>query len=206
MTDLISRLEVHGLALVRGERVVLSELNFQIAAGETLSVGGPNGSGKTSLLRAIAGLLEPRSGRILLHRSDASVIENGEERGALVGWLGHQDGVKPQMTPREHLKFHANYYRLNGDVAGALADAGLAGLSDVPAQYLSAGQRRRLALARLMLTTRPLWLLDEPFSALDAQGRELVRRRICEHCGGGGIAVAATHEPLGIPSATLELA
>ena len=202
----LSRLDVQDLVLVRGERLVLRDLSFAVAAGGTLSISGANGAGKTSLLRAIAGLLEPKAGRILLHRSGKNIVEANEERGASVGWIGHQDGVKAQLTLREHLRFHLDYYRLEGDIEAALAEAGLARLRDLPAQYLSAGQRRRLALARLMLSTRPLWLLDEPFSALDPEGRELVRRQIQRHCDAGGIAVAATHEPLGLVCDTLEIA
>jgi heme exporter protein A len=202
----LSRLVVQELVLVRGERLVLRDLNFSVAAGGTLSISGSNGSGKTSLLRAIAGLLEPRAGRILLHRASKNIVQANEERGSFVGWIGHHDGVKAQLTPGEHLRFHLDYYRLEGDIDAALAEAGLARLRDLPAQYLSAGQRRRLALARLMLTTRPLWLLDEPFSALDPDGRDLVRRQIRRHCEAGGITVAATHEPLGLSCDTLQIA
>ena len=198
-------LAVQDLALMRGGRLVLRNLNFHVGVGETLAICGPNGAGKTSLLRAIAGLLEPHAGRIVVQQTNGTA-ESGEERELLVGWIGHQDGIKPQLTPSEHLTFHTKYYQLEGNIDAALAQTGLARVRDLPAQYLSAGQRRRLALARLMLTPRPLWLLDEPFSALDTEGRDLVRRGIEQHCEHGGSAIAATHEPLGVPCTTLELA
>ncbi|HEY6578251.1 MAG TPA: heme ABC exporter ATP-binding protein CcmA, partial [Rhizomicrobium sp.] len=178
----LSKLEVRDLMLVRGERVVQRDLSFRVASGEMLAVGGRNGAGKTSLLRAIAGLLIPRSGSILFHLDGARTVATAEERGQFVGWIGHQDGVKAQLTPREHLRFHTSFYRSAGDIEGALARTGLTQFRDLPAQYLSAGQRRRLAFARLLLGRRPLWLFDEPLSALDAQGKDFVRQSIVRHC------------------------
>ncbi|MGH6878699.1 MAG: heme ABC exporter ATP-binding protein CcmA, partial [Rhizomicrobium sp.] len=161
--------------------------------------------GKTSLLRAIAGLLEVRSGSIVFRLRNAHAVTTGEERGQFAGWIGHRDGVKPQFTPRQHLSFHKSYYHCGGDIENALARTGLARLGDLPSQYLSAGQRRRLAFARLILGQRPLWLFDEPLSALDAEGKEFVRQSIERHCSKGGIVVAATHEPLGVGNLLLEL-
>ncbi|HEY3639063.1 MAG TPA: heme ABC exporter ATP-binding protein CcmA, partial [Rhizomicrobium sp.] len=166
---------------------------------------GRNGAGKTSLLRAIAGLLEPRAGDIRLRLHNGDIVAAGEERGAFVGWVGHLDGIKPQLTPLEHLKFQTNYMGGSGDKDAPLSACGLAPYRDLPAQYLSAGQRRRLAFARLICSDRPLWLLDEPFSALDGEGKNFIRTLIERHCAEGGIVVAATHEPLGITGAALEL-
>jgi heme exporter protein A len=181
------------------------EIGFSVSAGETLSVHGPNGAGKTSLLRAIAGLLDVPYGCISFRMCPGGILANAEERIAGIGWLGHQDGVKSQLSLLENLRFHCQYNRSPGKAEDALATLGLGHLRDLPAQYLSHGQRRRLAFARLLVVPRSLWLLDEPFSAIDSKGKECIRRQIQEHCKKGGIVVAATHEPLGLEGASLEL-
>jgi heme exporter protein A len=201
----LAQLEAENLLLMRGGRRVQHDLGFRAAAGETLAITGRNGAGKTSLLRAIAGLLEPRAGEIRFRLPEGTIVSAAEDRGLFVGWIGHQDGVKPQLTPFEHLKFYLSYERRSGDIDAALARFGLGRYRDLPAQYLSAGQRRRLAFARLLLAARPLWLLDEPFSALDGEGKDFVRTLIERHCAAGGIVVAATHEPLGVTGDALEL-
>jgi heme exporter protein A len=201
----LKEIQVENLALVRGGRRVQNRLNCRVAAGKTLVVTGRNGAGKTSLLRALAGFLEPRAGEIRFRLENGSIISGGDERGSFIGWIGHHDGVKPQLTPLEHLKFHLAFDGRGGDPKPTLEQCGLGPLRDLPAQYLSAGQRRRLAFARLMLAKRPLWLLDEPFAALDKEGKEFVRTLMERHCAGGGIVIAATHEPLGVEGATLEL-
>jgi heme exporter protein A len=132
-------------------------------------------------------------------------VPDAEERGKFVGWLGHHDGVKPQLTPRETLLFFAALHDADANVDDALQSVGLARARDLPCQYLSAGQKKRLALARLKTSGRPLWLLDEPLAALDAQGKTLVQGLIAAHCASGGIAIAATHEPLGLDCARLTL-
>lgn len=202
----LAELDVQDVSLVRGERLVLQGVGFRVPAGGTLVLSGPNGAGKTSLLRAIAGLLEPRAGRIVIRTRQGQAHEASDERGAFAGWIGHQDGVKPQLTAWEQLMFHRRYCGCGGDISEALSQTGLSRARNLPVQYLSAGQRRRLALARLVLCERPLWLLDEPFSVLDRDGKELVRRLILVHCEGGGIVVAATHEALDVPGTALELA
>ncbi|MGH6889735.1 MAG: heme ABC exporter ATP-binding protein CcmA [Rhizomicrobium sp.] len=202
----LSELQVQDVALVRGERVVQRGLDFRAAAGCSLAIGGRNGAGKTSLLRAIAGLLEPASGSIVVRLNDGRTIVSADERGSFVGWVGHQNAIKPQLTPAEHLEFHARYFRRDDRIDEALERSGLADLRDVPAQYLSAGQQRRIAFARLILMGRPLWLLDEPFSALDLHGRALVRDLVANHCAGGGVVLAATHEPIGTGTPSIELA
>jgi heme exporter protein A len=196
----ISGLDVEALSLWRGERMLFRDLQFSVRAGEMLLLEGANGSGKTSLLRAIAGFLEPRAGTIRIRMNSGEPLASGEERGSLIGWLGHQDGAKSQLTPIEALDFFAHYYGGGGAVKEALARVGLARLKDLPIQYLSAGQKRRLALARLSLTARPLWLLDEPLASLDAAGKALVADLVAQHCKSGGVAVVATHEPLGLES------
>ncbi len=185
--------------------MLFRDLAFSLSAGEALALEGPNGAGKTSLLRAIAGFLEPRAGSIHLKTSGGGAFASGEERAAFVGWLGHLDGVKSQLTPVEALGFFARYYRSATEIDSRLAAVGLARVRDLPIQYLSAGQKRRLALARLSLTARPLWLLDEPLAALDTAGKALAAEFIAAHCRSGGVAVAATHEPLGIECPRLTL-
>jgi heme exporter protein A len=203
--NLVAEIEAEDLVLERGGRRVQDKLNCRVARGEILAVTGRNGAGKTSLLRALAGFLEPRAGAIRFRLQNGEIVSGGDERGVFVGWVGHHDGVKPQLTPAEHLKFHLAFDGRGGDAGAALDQCGLGALADLPAQYLSAGQRRRIAFARLMLAARPLWLLDEPFSALDAQGKSFVRMLMGRHASSGGIVIAATHEPLGAEGAALEL-
>lgn len=201
----ISGLDVEALSLWRGERMLFRDLAFSVGAGEMLLLEGANGSGKTSLLRAIAGFLEPRAGTIRIRMNSGEPLAGGEERANIVGWLGHQDGAKSQLTPLEALDFFAQYYGQSRRVEDALARVGLARLKDLPTQYLSAGQKRRLALARLSLTGRALWLLDEPLASLDRAGKALVAELVGEHCASGGLAVVATHEPLGLEGPRLTL-
>jgi len=189
---------------VRGSRALFRDLNFRVEAGRALVVEGPNGAGKTSLLRLIAGLLAPFGGKVVLRANGAEITE-GEERGKFAGWFGHQDGLKSQLTARENLSFFAQLYSGRSDVDAALQWAGLSRAADFPVQYLSAGQKKRLALARLKLSGRPLWLLDEPFAALDICGKKLVEDLISTHCTSGGIAVVATHETLLTDSSKLSL-
>lgn len=199
LADTIKSIEARDLTAVRGGRILFRGLSFEVAAGRALAVEGANGTGKTSLLRMIAGFLSPVAGTIRF--GDA---EDGEERGKRVGWLGHHDAVKPQMTVEENLRFYAGLYRGDG-VAAAMEATGLARLAGLPGQYLSAGQRKRVALARLALSGRPLWLMDEPLASLDAAGKAMAAALVARHCAGGGIAVAATHEPLGIDCERLSL-
>jgi heme exporter protein A len=192
------------LTCVRGGRIVFRELSFRVGAGTALCVEGSNGAGKTSLLRLIAGFLSPASGTIRLQTNAGDVLDP-EQRGRFVAWLGHHDGVKPQMSVRETLVFFARLYGDAGEVASALEAVGLARLADLPGQYLSAGQKKRVALARLLVCRRPLWLLDEPLASLDAAGKKIAAALIAAHCAKGGIAVVATHEALGIDCERLSL-
>jgi len=201
----LSGLDIEALSLWRGERMLFCDLALSVGAGEALKLEGPNGSGKTSLLRAIAGFLEPRAGTIRVRTNNGEQFAGGEERAEFVGWLGHQDGAKSQLTPLEALSFYARYYGSTACVEEVLQLVGLSRLGDLPAQYLSAGQKRRLALARLSLSARPLWLLDEPLASLDASGKALVAELVAQHCKDGGLAVIATHEPLGFEGPRLTL-
>jgi heme exporter protein A len=200
---MISSLTAEKLACTRGERMLFEQLSFRVSAGQALAVEGANGAGKTSLLRILAGFLSQASGRILLKTAQTE-SDDADERGKMVGWLGHQDGLKPQLTVREQFTFFASLYRGDHD-ENLLAQVGLARQADLPCRYLSAGQRRRLALARLLASKRPLWLLDEPFAALDTAGQALVAHLMARHCGEGGLIIAATHEPLGLGNESLKL-
>jgi heme exporter protein A len=197
-------LAVENLTCVRGQRVLFRDLSFSLAAGRALSLQGPNGAGKTSLLRLVAGFLRPAAGTIRL-RTNGEEITDAEECGKFMGWLGHQDAVKPQLGVREQLAFFARLYGSVGDIDEAMRTFGLMPLAELPGQYLSAGQKRRLALARLQLSVRPLWLLDEPLAALDTAGKKLVAETVTAHCAAGGLVVAATHETLGVNCETLML-
>lgn len=197
-------LKIDKLTCVRGPRVVFKNLSLTVAAGAMVALEGPNGVGKSSLLRTIAGFIRPAAGEVVLE-NDGTRVSDGEERSRLVGWLGHLDAIKPQMSVREQIRFWSRLYASTREMREAMDRFGLTRLADVPGQYLSAGQRRRLALARLWLSSRPLWLLDEPLAALDTDGKSLVAHALESHCAAGGIALAATHEPLGIAGQTLRL-
>jgi len=197
-------LEVRNLTCIRGHRVLFRDLSFSLAAGRALSLQGPNGTGKTSLLRLLAGFLRPAAGTVCLRTNGVEVADT-EERGKFMGWLAHQDAVKPQLGVREQLAFFAALYESGRDPGEAMRTFGLEPLAELPGQYLSAGQKRRLALARLQLSARPLWLLDEPLAALDAAGKKLVAETVTAHCASGGIVVAATHEELGVECEKLTL-
>jgi heme exporter protein A len=192
--------EASALTAIRGGRVLFRDLSFRVKAGQMLCIEGANGVGKTSLLRMIAGFLVPASGTIRIGE-----VEDADERGKFVGWLGHHDGVKAQMTVRETLSFFAQLYRNDGKVDAAIEDVGLSRLADLPGQYLSAGQKKRVALARLRLCGRPFWLMDEPLASLDVAGKKIAADLIAAHCASGGIAIVATHEPLGIDCERLVL-
>lgn len=204
MAGAFARLEAQDLACVRGHRTLFRNLYFRVDPGTALIVEGPNGSGKTSLLRLLAGFLAPAAGKVALHLG-AAEISDAEDRARFIGWFGHQDGLKPQLTARENLSFLAALYNVHTDVQTALDWAGLSRAADFPVQYLSAGQKKRLALARLKSCARPLWLLDEPMAALDAQGKSLVEEMLAHHLASGGLAVIATHETIGLEAGRMSL-
>ena len=184
--------------------MLFRDLSFRVEVGRVLSVEGANGAGKTSLLRMIAGFLAPAEGTVAL-QTNGAVVTDGEERGKQIGWLGHHDAVKPQMSVRETLQFYGALYGGGGPIEPALDAAGLARLADLPGQYLSAGQKKRVSLARLLVCGRPLWLMDEPLASLDTAGKKIAAGLVEAHCAAGGIAVVATHEALGIDCERLVL-
>ena len=194
------RLSAADLACRRGGRDVFAGIGFAVAAGEALAVTGRNGAGKSSLLRLVAGLLRPAGGRLWLEGGDAelSIAEQAH-------YLGHQDAVKPSLSVAENLRFWAAFLGGGAPKLEDILDAvGLGSIAGLPAAYLSAGQRRRLSIARLLAVKRPIWLLDEPASTLDAAGKERLNGFMQTHLAGDGLIVAATHGPLEL-SAVQEL-
>lgn len=190
-------LRAEGLAAFRGERLVFRDLDFSVPEGGALVLAGPNGSGKSTLLRLLAGLVRPIAGRLLWGEADA--LADLPAHAARVAYVGHLDAVKPGLTVVENLAFAA---RLGcGAVEDGLAAMGLVELAGLPARMLSAGQKRRLALARLALTPAPLWLLDEPTLGLDAASIERFGALLVAHRNRAGMVVAATHVPLPLDGA-----
>jgi heme exporter protein A len=186
------------LAAFRGERLVLREVDFTLAPGGALLLLGRNGAGKSTLLRLLAGLVRPAAGRLLWGGEDA-LADRGVHAGRLA-YLGHQDAIKPGLSVAENLRFDAAIGA--GSINDALGALGLAALAGLPARLLSAGQKRRLALARLLLCSAPLWLLDEPTLGLDDASVEALGGLLAAHRARGGMLVAATHLPLPLPDAT----
>jgi heme exporter protein A len=191
------QLTANNLVCSRGGREVFAGLSFSLSAGEALVVTGRNGAGKSSLLRMIAGLICISGGQLAIDgdEEDASLPEHSH-------YLGHQDAVKPSLSVSENLQFWANYlgghYR---DIDAAMQAVDLVPLAGLPAAYLSAGQRRRLSIARLVAVKRPLWLLDEPTSALDVPSQKRLAKLMRDHLAGGGMIVAAAHGPIGLERA-----
>ena len=195
------RLSGREVGCVRGGREVFSGLSFEAASGEALAVVGPNGSGKTSLLRLIAGLLAPARGSIILEGGEAELTLAEQSH-----YLGHRDALKPALSVSENLRFWRDF--LGGaktSPAESLATVELDHAAHLPAAFLSAGQRRRLSIARLLTVQRPVWLLDEPTNALDTAGQKLFALLMGDHLARGGLIIAATHAPLGIAARTLHV-
>lgn len=202
---MLTRLEIEGLTLSRGERRLFAGLSFALAAGEAAALTGANGAGKTSLLRAVAGFIRPDVGAVVFHDATGRVEAETARRSAL-HLLGHHEGLKPQRTARQELGFQVEW--LGGSTAAldaAVARLKLAPLLDLETRKLSAGQRRRLSLARLVAAPRALWLLDEPLAPLDEAWRSVAAELMAEHLAGGGMILAAVHDPLPVPARSLDL-
>ena len=197
----MNRFEGISLDCLRSARPVFRGLAFQIESGGALVLTGPNGSGKSSLLRLMAGLLPPAAGS--LSWNGQTISDDPDAHRLRLRYLGHLDAVKPALTAAENLAFWAGLMGADPDtaVAQALDALGIGHLSDLPARFLSAGQKRRLNLARLALAPAAIWLLDEPATALDAETTDRLRALIQRHRDAGGMAVVSTHSDLGLKDA-----
>lgn len=188
------RLTATDLGCRRSGREVFAGVNFSVSGGEILAITGRNGAGKSSLLRMLVGLIRIAHGRLDLDGGDTELTIAEQAH-----YVGHQDALKPSLSVTENLRFWSGFFGAGAaDIEGSLAAVGLDTLADLPAAYLSAGQRRRLSLARLVAVKRPLWLLDEPMSTLDAAAQDRLLGLMRAHLTERGLILAATHGPLGI--------
>ena len=194
----LTSLRAHELKCIRGDRELFDALSFELRAGELLQVEGPNGSGKTSLLRMLCGFSAPSAGELRWARSDGAEAQGHTPED--VAYLGHAHGVKGALTPEENLHVARRLGHARADVSSevALHRVGLQGYEETHCQQLSAGQRRRVALARLLVTHTSLWVLDEPLTSLDTRGVRLVEQMLDDHLSTGGMAVVSTHQPISV--------
>ncbi len=192
-------LEVSNLACTRGDHRLFAGLSFSLSAGELMQVQGENGSGKTSLLRTLCGFMMPEAGEIRWRGADIRKL--GEEYSAQVVYLGHLNAIKDELSALENLRVNAGLAGQalgEGEAIAALRRMGLRGKELLPANVLSQGQRRRVALARLLVSNVPLWILDEPLTALDVGAVGVMQNLIAEHLSKGGMAIFTTHQPLAV--------
>lgn len=189
-------LEIKQLCSIRDERILFDDLSFSITPGDLVQIEGPNGAGKTTLLRIIAGLGIPETGEVFWN--NLSISRCREQYHSDLLFLGHNTGVKPELTAFENLSFYQKIHSMTDDdlVWQALAYAGLAGREDMPAAQLSAGQTRRVALARLWLTKAKLWILDEPLTAIDKHGVKILEKLFLQHAKQGGMVIFTTHQDM----------
>ena len=191
-------LSARQLSCIRQDRVLFEQLDLQLHAGEVLQIAGKNGAGKSSLLRILAGLADPEDGEIFYQQQALSHC--ADDYADNLCFIGHLAGVQPQLTALENLAFWRACFALTpADDWALLAQLGLAGLEDIPCQQLSAGQQRRVSLARLWLTKAQIWILDEPFTALDQSAIAALTRRMAAHCEAGGAVLLTSHQPVEVP-------
>lgn len=194
--DSDNQLRADDLACLRGDLLLFENLHLEVGAGQLLQIEGPNGSGKTSLLRILAGLTLPEDGEVSWNGTP--IRRQRSEYAMALHYIGHQAALKSGLTVSENLRFNAGL--MGGrNIAAALETIGIHGHADQHAHTLSAGQQRRTALARLLLRPAPLWILDEPYTALDVAGVELVTKLIKTHVDGGGIVIMTSHQPIPLP-------
>ncbi len=191
-------LSARQLSCIRQDRVLFEQLDLQLHAGEVLQIAGKNGAGKSSLLRILAGLADPEDGEICYQQQPLS--HSADDYADNLCFIGHLAGVQPQLTALENLAFWRACFALApADDWTLLAQLGLAGLEDIPCQQLSAGQQRRVSLARLWLTPAQIWILDEPFTALDQSAIAALTKRMAAHCDTGGAVLLTSHQPVEVP-------
>lgn len=191
-------LSARQLSCIRQDRVLFEQLELQLHAGEVLQIAGKNGAGKSSLLRILAGLSDPEDGEIWYQQQP--LLQSADDYADNLCFIGHLAGVQPQLTALENLAFWRACFDLKpADDWALLAQLGLAGLEDIPCQQLSAGQQRRVSLARLWLTTAQIWILDEPFTALDQSAIAALTKRMAAHCEAGGAVLLTSHQPVEVP-------
>jgi heme exporter protein A len=198
-------LAIHNLAFARNYQFLFTGINCTVQPGELLQISGKNGSGKTTLLRIMAGLLEPEEGVILWH--EKPIHQQRETYSQQLHYIGHKNGVRPYLTVYENLKLfdYLLGYRYSGSLKEILKQMNLSALMHKQALHLSAGQLRRLCLAKLLLNSSPLWILDEPTTTLDAEGQQLLTSLLLQHLTNDGMVVLATHQPLSINGKIIDL-
>lgn len=198
-----SQLEVTGLECIRQDIILFQDVSFKLHTGDLLQIDGVNGSGKSSLLRLLAGLMQPNAGEIIWQGKEISRCRYEYQQE--ITYIGHLNGVKDALTALENLRVMVALADSKPDIplSNALEQVELAGMDTIPLSRMSAGQKRRVALARLFVTKAAIWLLDEPFTSLDASGKLVIERLIVEHCARGGIIIFSTHQPMEIKDCSI---